>query len=277
MRFAFCYLIGITGFLATYSGLIRTREKKRYFKKRAIGYNSDPDGLNKLIVWISVNTSTFCLTLVITREPFISFVTSLGAAMGSLLVPGIRKNMKIKRLRKQIEIVLLQLSSTLHGNPSASAAIKIVTKEIAMPAAAELARATAEVDQGMPLEGALRSMAGRFDSELMEMAVDVLLVTRETGGDSAHMMERLADIARQRQMIERKIKLMTSQQKATAVSVTVIPILFILGLCILAPEYTDYLKSPMGLLALSYAVVSISIGFAAIRHMGRIMPEASQC
>lgn len=197
--------------------------------------------------------------------------------MGSLLVPGIRKNMKIKRLRKQIEIVLLQLSSTLHGNPSASAAIKLVTKEIAMPAAAELARATAEVDQGMPLERALRSMAGRFDSELMEMAVDVLLVTRETGGDSAHMMERLADIARQRQMIERKIQSMTSQQKATAVSVTVIPILFILGLCILAPEYTEYLKSPMGLLALSYAVVSISVGFAAIRRMGRIMPEASQC
>lgn len=277
MRFAFCYLIGIAGFLTAYSGLIRTGEKKRYFKKRAIGYSSHPDGLNKLIIWISVNISTFCLALVITREFFISLVVSLGAAMGSLLVPGMRKKIKTKKLRKQIEIVLLQFGSALHGNPSPSAAIKLVTSEIALPASAELARAAAEVDQGMSLERVLRDMAGRFDSELMEMAVDVILVTRETGGDSAHMMERLADIARQRQTIEGKIKSMTSQQKATAVSITVIPILFILGLCFLAPEYTEYLKSPMGLSALLYAVVSISIGFMVIRRMGCIMPEASKC
>ena len=110
-----------------------------------------------------------------------------------------------------------------------------VGQEMAAPTGVEFKKLTDEVKFGKNLEDALWSTSKRLDTPDFKFFVISLSVQRETGGNLGETLENLSGILRSRQAMKLKIKALSSEAKASAWIVGLLP--FIMYGIILAMNY----------------------------------------
>lgn len=133
----------------------------------------------------------------------------------------------------------------------------------------EINRVLAEVESmnGSVTE-ALGNFAGRADIEDIETFVRVYESCLRSGGDFVSAIHKTSDIISQKIEIEREIKQIVSQRKFEGRIITFMPIIVILFLRLLSPEYLSVMyQTAEGRIAMSAALGGV---FAAYRMMERI-------
>jgi tight adherence protein B len=179
-----------------------------------------------------------------------------------------------KRLRKFLEQMpdgLDMISQSLQAGLGLTQAMVFVSREMPDPLGTEFSVFIEEVNLGLPLADALKKLEQRMNLPEVRLFNTALLVQREVGGSLAELLQKLADIIRDRFRIERLIKSLTAQNRMSAWTVCSIPPILAVFMFVREPEImNNMMTDPIGRGLLATAVVLELIGILVFRKVIKI-------
>lgn len=171
----------------------------------------------------------------------LALVIGVVAAAGPRIALKVALGRRAEKLREQLPDVLTIMASSLRAGHSFLQSLDTVAKEISQPAAAEFQRVVAEIRLGRAAEDAMESMAERVGSEDFKWAVLAVNIQREVGGNLAEILDNVADTLRERAMIRRQIRVLTSEGRLSAWVLSILPAAIGLYMFAVNPDYISLL------------------------------------
>jgi tight adherence protein B len=200
---------------------------------------------------------------------------ALAGAIVAGLAPTVALRMALKRraekLREQLPDVLTIMASSLRAGHSFLQALDTVAREIAQPAATEFQRVVAEIRLGRGAEDALEALAERVGSADFRWAVLAVNIQREVGGNLAEILDNVSDTLRERAMMRRQVRVLTSEGRLSAWVLTLLPIGIAVYLFAMSPDYIGLLFSTtIGYVMLGGAAILLVAGVLWMRKIVNI-------
>lgn len=170
-------------------------------------------------------------------------------------------NKRIAMFTAKFPDALELLTRGLRSGLPIAETLNVVSTEIPGPVGEEFKLITERIKIGKTMDQALQETADRLGTPEFQFFVITLSIQRETGGNLAETLSNLATVLRQRAQMKLKIRAMSSESKASAYIIGVLPFL-VFGL--ISYINFDYMKpfftpDPMGVFGLSLMQV-IGIG-----------------
>ena len=191
----------------------------------------------------------------------------IGAAL-PLMVLTAKANRVRKRMQDQFPIALDIFVRGLRAGHPVSAALELITVELADPIGSEFRVVVDEVSYGAHLRDALQNMAEQWDLDDIRMFVVSLAIQGETGGNLSEILENLSRVIRERQSILMTVRSLSSEGRMTALILTILPVFTFTMLFIANPSFfLDVANDPWFVPGFCALAVLYFIGFVSIRRM----------
>jgi tight adherence protein B len=195
----------------------------------------------------------------------------LFAAIGYLLPAFYLRNRRGHRLRQfdaGLPRTMELIANSIKAGQSVAQSLSAVTDNAGPPVSDEFALARREIELGASVESALNNMVKRIGSNDLRLMVMVITIQRSVGGDLPAVLVTLADTMRQREEMRAEIMAATAQSRATALIITLLPIVAALLLYFLVRDYfRPMLVNPLGWVMLGFAGFLLFIGNLIIRRL----------
>jgi tight adherence protein B len=171
-------------------------------------------------------------------------------------------------LRGQLPDAAMLMAGALRAGASVPTAIAQMAAEIRPPLAQEFDLFLREQRLGVGFEQALDNLEQRVALEDMALFSSAMRVSRETGGNLAETLERLAETLRQKLTIEGKIRSLTAQGKLQGFIVGLLPFGLMFVLFKMEPAAMSQLFTTWyGLTVIGFIVVMEFIGALVIKKI----------
>lgn len=165
------------------------------------------------------------------------------------------------KFHEQLPDTLSLIAGALKAGYSFLQAVDMTVKETAPPMSVEFKKVLTEARLGLPLEQALENMAKRVESNSFDWTVMAVKIQREVGGNLAEILEILSDTIRERDRVQRQIKVLTAEGRLSAIILFLLPFAVGVVLWVLNPGYLALLfNHPLGLMMAGMAVVMLAVG-----------------
>ena len=196
----------------------------------------------------------------------------------AVVIPfGVRSLLK-RKLAKQRKLFSEQLpdnlqvlSSALRAGHSFIGALSVVVNDAPDPARSEFQRVVADEQLGVPIDEALRVVVQRMDSRELEQVALVGALQRETGGNTAEVLDRVTDTIRERFELRRTVSTLTAQGRMSRWVLTFLPVGLLLIISVINPGYMHVMyQSTVGRVLLLMASISIVCGSLVIKRIVNI-------
>ncbi len=255
-----------TGFAAQLSALMPRREQIQMRLAKAgmdieLGRYAAACGLIAIVVMVFLMLAGF-------PGPM-SLALSVIAGFGlPHFFVGRRITSRIERFTKQFpEAIDLMVRGLKSGLP-VNECIANVGHELSAPAGVEFRKITDGMRLGKQLEDVLWETADRLDTADFKFFVISLVVQRETGGNLGETLSNLSGILRQRQAMKLKIRAMSSEAKASAWIVGVLPFVMLGLIMVLNYDYGIVLFThPTAIMAAVGALIWMGLGMLVMAKM----------
>lgn len=149
-----------------------------------------------------------------------------------------------------------------------STALKMLADTSESPVKEEFRQVVDELSMGRALNQALSRLAARINEPDIRFFVVVLVVQQETGGNLAEIVGNLSSVIRKRRQLRHKIRAMTSEGRATAWILGLLPV-FVFGILYTAqPNYLmPFFTEPVGHIMLLVVILLIATSVFIVRQM----------
>ncbi len=186
--------------------------------------------------------------------------------------------MVVRAKFKRMHALLLQLPDALdllgralRAGHAFSGGIKMVSEEMAEPIASEFKATFDELNYGLSLEDAMLNMVERVDIPDMKYFVISVLIQRETGGNLAAVLDKIAGIIRDRLRLLGRIRVLSSQGRLEAWILSIMPFVVAGVMFLIWPQFMSILwKDPTGQVMIAIATAMVFIGIVIMWRMVRI-------
>jgi len=153
-------------------------------------------------------------------------VAALAAVMGGalpVLYVFILRMRRLEKLLSQLPEAFDLMSRTLRAGQTTAQALQAVADEFSAPVAEEFGYCYDQQNLGLSPEAAMRDLARR--TGLLELKIFVLavMIHRQTGGNLADLLEKLAAVIRERYRIRGVIKALTAEGRLQAIILLALP------------------------------------------------------
>jgi tight adherence protein B len=166
---------------------------------------------------------------------------------------------------------LLVVASAMRAGHSFAGALSVAGEDAPEPARAEFKRVIADEKLGVSIERGLDVVAKRMDNRDLEQVVLVAGLHRETGGDSAEVLELVATTVRERGELRRTVDTLTAQGRLSRWIVSSLPVGLMLFITAINPGYMEPLfKTGIGNAMLVLAAIMLTIGSLVIKRIVNI-------
>ncbi len=200
------------------------------------------------------------------------------AALLALVVPGaalmairMRADRKRRMFADQLPDNLQVIASAMRAGQTFVGALKAVLEDAPEPSARELRRAVLDEQLGIPLADALAQVTERMRSQDFKHVAIVASLQRETGGNTAEVIELVAETVRQRIEIRRLVRSLTAQGRLSGGVLAGLPVALLLFISLINPGYVRPLyHTTMGLVALGVSMGLVVCGGFVIRKIIKI-------
>jgi tight adherence protein B len=203
------------------------------------------------------------------------FVPSLliGLAVGVGLPHFVIGSMGKGRTKKFLDLfpdaIDLMVRALRSGLPI-SEAIVGAASEIADPVGTEFGTVESGLRMGRDLDSLLWDIAKRIDSPEFRFFIIALGVQRETGGNLAETLANLSDLLRRRRMMEKKVRAMSSEARASTMILGSLPIVVTGILFLTSPSYIKTLfADPRGMMLVALALGMLVTGIGIMVKMAK--------
>ena len=206
------------------------------------------------------------------------FTAIAGPAFGvlfAMIAPAIAYVVVTRKLRAQRELFRDQLpdnlqviSSAMRAGHSFSGALNVVVDDAPDPTRRELKRVIADERLGVPLDDAIELMVTRMASRDLAQVALVATLQRETGGNTAEVLDRVTDTVRERLALQRMIRTLTAQGRMSRWVVSLLPVVLLAIITTINPEYMEPLfETSIGRVLLVVAGLMVVTGSLVIKRV----------
>ena len=169
---------------------------------------------------------------------------------------------------EQLPDALDLISRALSAGHAFSEALHMVSIEMPHPIAAEFRKAYEEQNLGLSVKLALENLTQRMPILDLKMCVTAILIQRETGGNLAEILEKVAYTIRERFRILGDLKTLTTSSRMSAWLLCALPIGVALAVTVMNPEYMSVLwKDPRGHYLIAAALFMQISGMLIVRKI----------
>jgi tight adherence protein B len=184
------------------------------------------------------------------------------------MVVSARANRTRREFEGQLADNLQVVAAAMRSGQSFTGALAVAVQDAAEPARRELQRIVADERLGVSLDEALWRTARRMRSEELEYVGLVATLQRETGGNTAEVLDRVTETIRERADLKRLVRTLTAQGRLGGIVVSALPPVLAAFFLLMRPGYFDpLLHSPLGLMLLGLAAAMLIAGWIAIRKI----------
>ncbi|HEY0627615.1 MAG TPA: type II secretion system F family protein [Allosphingosinicella sp.] len=175
-----------------------------------------------------------------------------------------RINQFTSKFPDAIELMVRGLRSGL----PISETLGIVASEVPGPVGIEFRSVSDKMKIGRTMESALQDTADRLGTPEFQFFVITLAIQRETGGNLAETLSNLADVLRKRAQMKLKIRAMSSEAKASAMILGILPFAVFTLLYLMNPGYMGgFFSDPRLIVAGLGGILWMSIGVFVMAKM----------
>jgi tight adherence protein B len=216
---------------------------------------------------------TLALTLLVAYvlgSAFLPIYALFAIAVPFIVRSQVQRKLKRKREKfaEQLPDNLLVMAASLRAGHSFVGSLAAVVEEADEPSKSELRRAVADEQLGVPLETALLGVAGRMASGDLEQVALVASLQRDTGGNTAAVLDTVVDTVRERFELRRIVKTLTAQGRLTRWILIGLPI----GVGVIASILNPFYMRPLfttvaGQVMLALVAAMVIIGSFVIKRM----------
>ena len=193
-----------------------------------------------------------------------------GACLGCLPLWHIlkKKRNRMEKFQGQLPEALDLIARALRAGQALPGALKMVADEMDDPIGDEFDKTLNEINFGVGVPEALKTLASRVDCLDLKFFVIAVVIQRETGGNLAEILENIARIIRERFKLHGRIRILAAEGKLSAAILTGLPFVTAFVLLLANPDYIKILiRDPLGR-ALAGLVLSLMIlGIFSMRKM----------
>lgn len=192
-------------------------------------------------------------------------------ALGPWNVVRMKRRLRLKKFMALFPDALEMFARSLRAGHSFMGAVQLVSQEMPDPVGAEFRKAFDEQNMGVPIKDVLIGMTDRIDSLDVKFFVTAILIQRETGGNLAEIIDKIAHVVRERFRIEGQVKVFTAQARMTGTILVLLPMGVAAAVSVLNPEYLKPLwQETVGRYMIGTAAVMQIMGGLVIRKIIRI-------
>ena len=146
----------------------------------------------------------------------------------------------------------------------------LASKESGEPIAGELRQCFDEQNFGLDLRVAMKNLEDRMPIPDVGLIVSAVLIQKESGGNLAEILEKVAHIIRERFRLKRQVRVHTAQGRMTGWILAVMPVVLGFVFFIMDPDRMRILwNRPIGVKLLWTALFMELIGALIIRKIVR--------
>jgi tight adherence protein B len=172
---------------------------------------------------------------------------------------------------EQLPDNLQVIASAMRAGHSFAGALAVVVHDAPEPTRRELQRVVTDERLGVPLESALREVVRRMDSKDLEQVALVAALQRETGGNTAEVLDRVTETVRERLELRRTVKTLTAQGRMSRWVLSLLPVVLLGLFTVISPAYMAPLfGSSAGRLLLAAGGVMVIAGSLVIKRIVNI-------
>lgn len=160
------------------------------------------------------------------------------------------------------------MSRGLSAGHAFSETLQMVAAEMPDPIAAEFRKTYEEQNLGLSLKLALENLTQRMPLLDLRMCVTAILIQKETGGNLAEILEKVAHTIRERFRIMGDLKTLTTSSRMSAWLLCALPIFVAIAVTVMNPDYMSVLwKDQRGHYLIAAAMFMQITGMLIVRKI----------
>lgn len=206
-------------------------------------------------------------TYTVMNAPFalgISFI----AGLLPLLQVALKRRKRLRKFNAQLPDTLDLLSRSLSVGHAFSESLNQVASEMPDPISTEFRITFEEQKLGLSTKVALDRLTERVPLSDLRLCVTAMHIQRETGGNLAEILERVAQTIRERFRLMEDFRTMTTSARGSAWILCGLPFVLVFVLTALNPNYmAPLLHDPRGHMAIGAAIVLQLMGMLVIKKI----------
>jgi tight adherence protein B len=175
----------------------------------------------------------------------------------------------MEKFLSQFPDALDLIARSLKAGHALTGGLRMVAEEFEDPVGPEFEKTLDQINFGIAPTDALRNLAQRVDCEDLNYFVISVIVQRETGGNLAEILQKIAHLIRERFKFFGRVKVLSAEGKFSAVVLSLLPIVVAAALSVVNPEYLPVLVfDPVGRMLLIGALFNMGL---AVLYMKKIV------
>jgi len=178
------------------------------------------------------------------------------------------KQQRMAKFQEQLPDALDLVARALKAGHAFSGGLKMVADEFSDPIGTEFRKTIDEINFGVSIDDAMKNFVRRVDCPDLNFFVVSVIIQRETGGNLAEILEKIASLVRERFKLFGKVRSLAAEGKLSAVVLLALPPLMAFYFFAVQPEYIGLLfKDPIGITMVIGAFVMMVIGVYVMKRM----------
>jgi tight adherence protein B len=169
-----------------------------------------------------------------------------------------------------VDALELAARSLRAGHPLLGA-FQLLADEMAPPVSTIFADVCQQHGLGADLEQVLREAGDRSGSGDMKIFATSVAMQLRTGGNLADLMERLAEVMRERMRLHRRVRILTAQTQVSKRVLMALPFVVFIVFNLINPKYMSvFYYERAGTYMLAVSIVMLAIGSWIMNRMARL-------
>jgi tight adherence protein B len=222
----------------------------------------------RIVIVTVAATVLIALGLILSGSAFLGAVSVIGIPIAMRLVIRYRATKTRRRFEDQLPDNLQVMASALRAGHSFIAALSVMVKDAPDPSGKEFRRVVQDEQLGISVEKSLEVVHDRMRCEDVIYVGLIATLQRETGGNTAEVLDKVVETMRERGKLRRLVRTLTAQGRLGGWIVTALPIAMIVFLNLFRPDYMDpLLERVIGVVILIIAGLMVALGAYCIRRI----------
>lgn len=194
----------------------------------------------------------------------------LGVLVGSspIVYVFFKRKARFAKFEQQLPEALDLMVSAMRAGHSLNSSIDLVAHEVPDPVGGEFRICFDEQNYGLELKTAMNNLVYRVPLQDLKMVVTAILIQKESGGNLAEVLDKVAYVIRERFRLKRQVRVHTAQGRMTGWILSFLPVILGVGLYMINPENMSLLwKREIGVKLLYLSGTMTIIGGLIIRKI----------
>jgi tight adherence protein B len=256
-------------------GLLATRLLDRLRLKPAVGRLLETAGLKWGAAGLAHRSAAcflagFAAATIPTGNTNPPLALAAAAAAGALPIFYVRRTAagRLRKFEEQFPDCLEFIARSMRAGHAFSVSLDLVHRECSQPLAGEFRRTFEEQNLGQPLEVVLTKLGHRMPSMDVQFFVSAVLMQKRTGGNLAELLDRLAQLIRERFKLRARVRAISATGLMSGRVLAAIPAVVGALMFLVNPSYARFfVDDPVGHEMLAGACGLQLVGYLIIRKI----------